>query len=102
MNDYSQEFPVCLKLHVFANHLYFFIQLNHSFTISVCELWYINDQNGISNIIWFVDIFFRNYITTSSGLSQTKQGKFNSSSVLTLFSEQNIFIESMREILKQR
>ena len=37
------------------------------------------------NIIWFVDIFFRNYITTSSGLSQTKQGKFNSSSVLTLF-----------------
>ena len=80
MNDHSQEFPVCLKLHVFANHLYFFIQLNHSFTISVCELWYINDQNGISIIIWFVDIFLE--IISLPVVDCHKQNRENSIQVL--------------------
>ena len=84
MNDHSKEFPVCLKLHVFANHLYFFTQLNHSFTMSVCELWYITDQNGISNKIWFVDIPFRNHITTSNKylVDCHKQNRENSIQVL--------------------
>ena len=92
MNDHSQEFPVCLKLHVFANHLYFFTQLNHSFTMSVCEWWYITDQNGISNIIWFVDILFRNYITTSNSTVQQDSSDLSAEIKRDLLL--NIFINS--------